>query len=172
MKRSFVMKKNISNAGTTFLRLYGSLWITFLVSMIPLYILRGQSFESAAQKDLSEKILMSVIGLLSTFIVLALLSRANDVSAKMAIKEAVSSAGIAVGFHFFLGAILWLIGKNHFLVTVCGSYLCRLIQTGEDHHAGPVGMILGGLISAIVYFFAILLGVHLAHRKQDRFLKS
>ena len=165
------MKKIISNAGTTFLRLYGSLWITFLVSMIPLYILRGQSFESAIQKALYEKILLSVIGLVSTFIVLALLTRANDASAKMTHKEVITSAGVAVGFHFFLGAILWLIGKNHFLITVCSSYLCLLIQTGEDNHAGPFGMLLGGIIAAVVYFFAILLGVHLARRKRERFLK-
>ena len=165
------MKKTLSNAGMSFLRLYGSLWITFLVSMIPLYVLRGQSFESVLQKELYEKILMSVIALLSTFAALTLLTRAADASERMTKKEALVSAGLAVGFHFFLGAILWLIGKNHFLVSVCTTYLCRLIQTGADNYAGPVGMLLGGLISAIVYFLAILLGVYLAHRKREQLLK-
>lgn len=165
------MKKTIANASMSFLRLYGSLWITFLVSIIPLYILRGQSFESALQKELCEKILMSIVGLLSAFIALALLTRAADASERMTKKEALASAGLAVGFHFFLGAVLWLIGKNHFLIAVCNTYLCRLIQTGADAYAGPIGMLLGGLIAAVVYFLAILFGVYLAHRKRENLLK-
>ena len=165
------MKKTLASASMSFLRLYGSLWIAFLVSMIPLYILRGQSFESVTQKELYEKILMSVIALLSTFAALTLLTRAADASERMTKKEALTSAGLAVGFHFFLGAILWLIGKNHFLIAVCGTYLCRLIQTGADDYAGPIGMLLGGFVAAIVYFAAILLGVYLAHHKRARLLK-
>ena len=71
----------------------------------------------------------------------------------------------------YTGIVLFLTGATIGFLPV-GQYIGESIASSNlKWILIPIGMLLGGLISAIVYFLAILLGVYLAHRKREQLLK-
>ncbi len=166
------MKKLIAPAALTVLKIWASVWLTFLVSMIPLYILRGQSFASPEQKDFFENLIMALVGLLVGFLFLMLLQRGTDSAERMTFRESFAVAGMAAGTYFLLTALLWVIGRNNYIFAGCLYHLECLLGAAESGRPSFLGMLLGSLIGGGVQLGALVLGSHLAKRRRRRFLKK
>lgn len=166
------MKKLIAPAALTVLKIWASVWLTFLVSMIPLYILRGQSFASPERKDFFENLIMALVGLAVGFLFLMLLQRGTDRAERMTFRESFAIAGMAAGIYFLLTVLLWVIGRNNYIFAGCLYHLECLFGTSANARPTLLGMLLGSLLGGAGQFGALVLGSHLAKRRRMRFLKK
>ncbi len=160
------MKTKFSDFIFVFFRILGAAWLAFLVSVVPLYIWRGNH----GSNNRGEEILMSVIGLVFGFLFVLLLQLRDEGARGRSIKDTLTAAGGGIGIYTLLWVLLDLPTKNNFIISVLGSYLARLIGKDADGCPTFAASILAALVFDLVYFLAILLGAVLARKKHLKFL--
>ena len=77
------MKEKISKCFLMSLRVLASSWLSFLVSIVPLYIWRG----SHPNNKVGENLIMSIIGILFGFLFLMILQIRDDKSHRCSIRD-------------------------------------------------------------------------------------
>ena len=145
------------------LRIWAAAWITFLISIVPLYVFRG-NYHDVLTRDQYERVLMTFIGLVFGTAICLLLTARNERTARLTRKEGLIEAGGAVGVYCFAWLLL-LIGGNNYLIAVCGHYLQQLLGLAADGNPTFGASFLAMLIYGACYFGATALGTYLARKR-------
>ena len=162
------MKKKISNCFFISLRILASAWLSFLISIVPLYIWRG----THPSDKLGEDLIMSVIGIVFGFLFLMIFQMRDDKSHRYGARDTLLISSGGIGFYILLWIIVYLPTHNNYLIAVLGYHLSRLIGTGADEYPTLLATLASALIFGVIYFLAILIGTKLAHKRQKQFLKD
>ena len=162
------MKEKLFNSFFVCIRILASAWLTFLVSMIPLYIWRG----THSGDESGENLLMSVIGLIFGFVFMMLLQAKDDKSCRYSLRDATFAGGGGVLMYIALWVLLYLPTKNNYLVAALGYNLSCLIGSGADRRPTFSASLLSALIFGLIYLAAFSVGIKIAHIKKKRFLND
>ena len=156
------VKSIIGDGFLCFAYMYGSAWIAFLISMIPMYIFRG-SYHNSTNKELYENLLRISIGLVISSISLILRYRTGDGVGRKSAKEALLSALIGGGFYW----LLWVICGGIYVIAVDGYCLAVLIGKHSNGNPTALGAIISATVFCSVYVADVLLGSYLARKKRS-----
>ena len=162
------MKEKISSCFLISARILVSAWLSFLVSIVPLYIWRGTHHNDKFGEDLS----MSVIGIIFGFLFLMLFQMRDDKSHCYGTRDTLLISSVGIGFYILLSIIVYLPTHNNYLIAVLGYHLSRLIGIGKDEYPTLLAALASALFFGVTYFLAILVGTKLAKKRQKRFLKD
>ena len=168
IKREYAMKEKIANVFLMSLRILASAWLSFLVSIVPLYIWRG----THPSDNFGEDLIMSVIGIIFGFFFLMLFQMRDDSSYRYSTRDTLLISSGGVGFYILLSIIVYLPTHNNYLIAVLGYHLSRLIGIGKDEHPTLLATLASALFFGVTCFLAILVGTKLAKKRQKRFLKD
>ena len=161
------MKEKIGACFLLFLRMLGAAWLAFLISLIPMYVIRG----TYHNKEI-ENIVMAITGMLLGFAFLTILQMRDDKAHRHSIKELVALSGGAVGI-YILGCILvYLPTKNNFPIAALGYHFSQVIGTDADGYPVFSAVLISALVFGALYFGAILLGSHIARRRHAKLMGS
>ena len=162
------MKDKISNCFLMSFRVLASAWLSFLVSIVPLYIWRGVH----PNNKVGENLIMASIGIFFGFLFLMILQMRDDESHRYSMRDILLISGGGVGIYILLWIIVYLPSKNNYLISVLGYHLSYLIGMGADERPTFLASLASAFIFGATYFLAILVGTKIAHKRQDRFLKG
>ena len=125
------MKEKLSLYLVATVKRIGALWVGFLVSMIPVYILRG-SIHDLDTLAVAERCTTTAIVLLVSAMLLFLLYRRDDHAAKMNTKEALLLVLIPTLIHFVF-CFITAFTKNLIVIsTGMGYYFVHLLEPEAD----------------------------------------
>ena len=162
------MKKNVLRSFFTTFRILGSAWLSFLVSIVPLYIWRSTHIDD----KFGENIIMSVIAVLFGFLFVMVFQMKDEQLHRHSKRDNFVTSVGGVGAYMLLCILLYLPTKNNFLIAVLGTNLSYLIATGEDGYPTFFAMFASTLVFGVIYFIAIFVGTKIAYRRQSRLLKE
>lgn len=162
------MKEKLSHCLFITLRILASAWLSFLVSIVPLYIWRG----THPNNKTGEHLILSLIGLLFGFLFLMFLQMRDDNSHRFGMRDTLFTAAGGIGLYLLLWIIVYLPTKNNFIIAVLGHSLSCLIRSGADGRPTFPAALASALLFGAVYFLAILTGTKIAHKRHSRFLES
>lgn len=164
----FTVKEKISNSFFMSVRILASAWLSFLVSIFPLYIWRATNPNNKVGEDL----LMSVVGILFGFLFLMIFQMRDDKSHRYGIRDSLLLSGGGIGIYMLIWFVAYLPLKNNYLIAVLGYHLSCLIGVGADERPTFLASLASALIMGLIYFLAIFVGTRLAHIRQNQFLKD
>ena len=147
------MKEKIANCLLLSVRIWGTAWLSFLVSVVPLYIWRGTQSDTVG-----ENILMSIIGLVSGFLILMLLQMRDDKAHSINLKDLLLLGGGGVGFYIIAWIIAHILTQNNYFIAVLGYHFSCLLGTGTHGQPTFFATLISALMFGVVYFIAIVLG--------------
>jgi formate-dependent nitrite reductase membrane component NrfD len=156
------IKTLLADGFLSFAYMYGSAWIAFLISMIPMYIFRG-TYHNSTNKELYENLLRMSIGLIVSSVSLILRYRSGDSVGKKTAKEAFFSALIGGGFYW----LLWVICGGIYVIAVDGYCLAVLIGKHSNGNPTALGATISATVFCSVYVGAVLLGSYFARKKRN-----
>ena len=162
------MKEKLSSCFLMSIRILAAAWLSFLVSIVPLYIWRGTNPNDKVGEDL----IMSVVGIIFGFLFLMLRQKRDEESHRYSIRDTVLISGGGIGIYMLLWIIVYIPTKNNFLIAVLGYHLSCLIGIGADERPTFLASLVSAFIFGAIYFLAILAGTKLAQKRQKRFLKD
>lgn len=162
------MKDKISSCFLLSLRILASAWLSFLVSMIPLYIWRA----THPNDKVGENLIMAIIGLFFGFIFLMILQMRDDRAHRCSLRDTLLISGGGVGIYMLLWIIVYPPAKNNYLIAALGYHLSCLIGTGEDSRPTFLASLASAFIFGVIYFSATIVGTKTAQTRQKRFLKD
>ena len=125
------MKEKISLYLVATVKRIGALWVGFLVSMIPLYILRG-NIHDLDTLAVAERCTTTAIVLIISAVLLFFLYRRDDHAAKMDSKEALLLVLIPTLIHFVFCFITAFTKNLIVLSTGMGYYFVHLLEPDAD----------------------------------------
>ena len=162
------MKDKISNCFFTSIRVLASAWLSFLVSIVPLYIWRG----THPNDKMGENIIMAIIGIFFGFLFLMILQMRDNRLCRYSLRDTLLISGGGIGIYILLWIIVYLPSKNNYLISVLGYHLSYLIGTGADERPIFLASLASAFVFGATYFIAILVGTKIAHKRQEQFLKD
>ena len=125
------MKEKLSLYLVATVKRIGALWVGFLVSLIPLYILRG-SIHDPDTLAMVERSTTTAIVLLTSAVLLFFLYRRDDHAAKLNSKEALLLVLIPTLIHFVF-CFITAFTKNLIVIsTGMGYYFVHLLEPEAD----------------------------------------
>lgn len=162
------VKEKISYSFFMSIRILGSAWLSFLVSIAPLFIWRGTN----PGNDVGEEIIMSVIGILFGFLFLMIFQARDNKSYRCSMRDVLLVSGGGIGIYMHVWIIWYLASKNNYLIAVLGYHLSCLIGIGIDGYPAFLASLVSALIFGGTYFLANLVGTKVARKRYQRFLKE
>lgn len=150
----------------------GALWGGFLISMIPLYIVRGMHMDISV-KDTVENLVTLLVLLATSVVILFFVYRGNDEAAKLDNKDLISLLWIPTVLHLALCVMLcW--SKYVYVFLSEGYALARLISPGaKDITEQSVWSVLvASLIVTAIPSIGVLLGSLAARKKREKERKA
>lgn len=163
------MKEKISLYLVATVKRIGALWVGFLVSMIPVYILRG-NIHDLDTIAMVERSTTTVIVLLTSAVLLFFLYRRDDHAAKQSSKEALLLVLIPTLIHF-LFCFITAFTKNLIVIsTGMGYYFVHLLEPEADGVAElSAGVkILAAIIVPILPAVGVFCGCLSARKKRRK----
>ena len=159
------MKEKIANSFLISLRVYAAAWLTYLASIIPLYIWRGIH----PYNEVAEDILMSITGAIFGFLILMRIQMRAENAHHYSTKNTLLMAAGGIGIHMIAGLLLQIPFHNHYVIAVSGYHLARLIAVGSDSYPTFLGALISAFVFGAIYFAAILVGTKLAHKRYKQY---
>ena len=163
------MKEKISLYLVATVKRIGALWVGFLVSMIPVYILRG-NIHDLDTLAMVERSTTTVIVLLTSAILLLFLYRRDDHAAKLDSKETLLLVLIPTLIHFVF-CFITAFTKNLIVIsTGMGYYFVHLLEPKADGVAELSARvkILAAVIVPILPAVGAYFGCLSARKKRNR----
>ena len=163
------MKEKISLYLVATVKRIGALWVGFLVSMIPVYILRG-NIHDLDTLAVAERCTTTAIVLLISAVLLFFLYRRDDHAAKLNSKEALLLVLIPTLIHFVF-CFITAFTKNLIVIsTGMGYYFIHLLEPEADGVAElSAGVqILAAVIVPILPAVGVFFGCLSARKKRNR----
>ena len=163
------MKEKISLYLVATVKRIGALWVGFLVSMIPVYILRG-NIHDLDTLAMVERSTTTVIVLLTSAVLLLFLYRRDDHAAKLDSKETLLLVLIPTLIHF-LFCFITVFTKNLIVIsTGMGYYFVHLLEPEADGVAELSARvkILGAAVVPILPAVGVFFGCLSARKKRNR----
>ena len=161
------MKEKIGACFLLFLRILGASWLVFLISFVPLYIVRG-----AYHNKTVENIVMTIIGMLFGFVVLTILQMRDDKAHRYQTKELVIQGVGAVGIYVLGCILLHLPSQNNYPIAVLGNNFAQVLGTNADGYPLFPSVLISAFVFGAIYFFAFLLGSYIARRRYTRLMNK
>ena len=163
------MKEKISLYLVATVKRIGALWVGFLVSMIPVYILRG-NIHDLDTLAMVERSTTTVIVLLTSAVLLLFLYRRDDHAAKLDSKETLLLVLIPTLIHFVF-CFITAFTKNLIVIsTGMGYYFVHLLEPEADGVAELSARvkILAAAVVPILPAVGAFLGCLSARKKRTR----
>ena len=163
------MKEKLSLYLVATVKRIGALWVGFLVSMIPVYILRG-NIHDLDTLAMVERSTTTVIVLLTSAVFLLFLYRRDDHAAKLDSKETLLLVLIPTLIHF-LFCFITVFTKNLIVIsTGMGYYFVHLLEPEADGVAELSARvkILGAAVVPILPAVGVFFGCLSARKKRNR----
>ncbi len=163
------MKEKLSLYLVATVKRIGALWVGFLVSMIPVYILRGNIHDLDTLVAV-ERSTTSAIVLLTSAVLLFFLYRRDDHAAKMNTKESLLLVLIPTLIHFVF-CFITAFTKNLIVIsTGMGYYFVHLLEPGADSVAElSAGVqILAAVVVPLLPAVGVYLGCLSARKKRQK----
>lgn len=163
------MKEKIALYLVATVKRIGALWVGFLVSLIPLYILRG-NIHNLDTRTIVEPTATSAIVLLTSAVFLFFLYRRDDHAAKLNTKETLLLVLIPTLIHF-LFCFITAFTKNLIVIsTGMGYYFVHLLEPGADGVAElSAGVqILAAAIVPLLPAVGVFFGCLSARKKREK----
>ena len=163
------MKEKISLYLVATIKRIGALWVGFLVSMIPVYILRG-NIHDLDTLAMVERSTTTVIVLLTSAVLLFFLYRRDDHAAKLNSKEALLLVLIPTLIHFVF-CFITAFTKNLIVIsTGMGYYFVHLLEPEADGVAElSAGVqILAAAVVPILPAVGVFFGCLSARKKREK----
>ena len=162
------MKHKISQYIAATLFRIGALWGGFLVSMLPLYIVRGMYVDSSV-KETVENLVTLLVLLATSVVILFFVYRGNDEAAKLDKKGMLSMICIPTAAHLALCVLLcW--SKYVYIFLSEGYALARLISPGarDITEQSVWSVLVASLIVTAIPSLGVLLGCLSARKKREK----
>ena len=162
------MKHRLSQYIVATLFRIGALWGGFLVSMIPLYIVRGMYVDSSVQETVENLVTLLVL-LTTSVVILFFVYRGNDEAAKLDKKGMLSMICIPTAVHLALCILLcWT--KYVYIFLSEGYALARLISPGAHDitEQSVWSVLVASLIVTAIPSLGVYLGCLSARRKRKK----
>lgn len=150
------------------IKIWGSAWLAFFISLIPLYIWRSSYHGEFDTQILGENIIMSAIGIIAGFFILMLLHGKSDEAERLSNSEMWKTAGITVGIYITMWMLIWAIIENNYLIACCGYHLEKLLGLNDNNRPTFFSAVTAALIYGFTYFSAIVLGTKLAQKRRNK----
>ena len=163
------MKEKISLYLVATVKRIGALWVGFLVSMIPVYILRG-NIHDLDTLAMVERSTTTIIVLLTSAVLLLFLYRRDDHAAKLNSKEALLLVLIPTLIHFVF-CFITAFTKNLIVIsTGMGYYFVHLLEPEADGVAELSARvkILAAAVVPILPAVGVFFGCLSARKKRNR----
>ena len=163
------MKEKISLYLVATVKRIGALWVGFLVSMIPLYILRG-SIHDPDTLAMVERSTTTAIVLLTSAVLLFFLYRRDDHAAKLNSKEALLLVLIPTLIHFVFCFITAFTKNLIVLSTGMGYYFAHLLEPEASSVAelSAGAQILSAVVVPILPAVGVFFGCLSARKKREK----
>lgn len=149
-------------------KIWGSAWIAFIISIIPMYIWRGSYYGDFDSKLAGENIIMTAVGIIAGFFILMLLHGKSDEAERLSNAEMWRSAGLSVGIYIAVWMLVWALGGNNYLIACCGYHLEKLLGLDNDNRPTFFSAITAALIYGFFYFSAIVSGTKIAQKRRKK----
>lgn len=163
------MKEKISLYLVATVKRIGALWVGFLVSLIPLYILRG-SIHDPDTLAIAERSTTTAIVLLTSAVLLFFLYRRDDHAAKLNSKEALLLVLIPTLIHFVFCFITAFTKNLIVLSTGMGYYFAHLLEPEASSVAelSAGAQILAAVVVPILPAVGAYFGCLFARKKREK----
>ena len=163
------MKEKLSLYLVATVKRIGALWVGFLVSLIPLYILRG-SIHDPDTLAMVERSTTTAIVLLTSAVLLFFLYRRDDHAAKLNSKEALLLVLIPTLIHFVFCFITAFTKNLIVLSTGMGYYFAHLLEPEASSVAelSAGAQILAAVIVPILPAVGAYFGCLSARKKREK----
>ena len=163
------MKEKISLYLVATLKRIGALWVGFLVSMIPVYILRG-NIHDLDTLAMVERSTTTVIVLLTSVVLLLFLYRRDDHAAKLDSKETLLLVLIPTLIHFVFCFITDFTKNLIVISTGMGYYFVHLLEPEADGVAELSARvkILAAVVVPILPAVGVFFGCLSARKKRQK----
>ena len=163
------MKEKVSLYLVATVKRIGALWVGFLVSLIPLYILRG-SIHDPDTLAMAERSTTTAIVLLTSAVLLFFLYRRDDHAAKLNSKEALLLVLIPTLIHFVFCFITAFTKNLIVLSTGMGYYFAHLLEPEASSVAelSAGAQILAAVVVPILPAVGAFLGCLSARKKREK----
>lgn len=163
------MKEKISLYLVATVKRIGTLWVGFLVSLIPLYILRG-SIHDPDTLAIAERSTTTAIVLLTSAVLLFFLYRRDDHAAKLNSKEALLLVLIPTLIHFVFCFITAFTKNLIVLSTGMGYYFAHLLEPEASSVAelSAGAQILAAVVVPILPAVGAFFGCLSARKKREK----
>lgn len=163
------MKEKVSLYLVATVKRIGALWVGFLVSLIPLYILRG-SIHDPDTLAMAERSTTTAIVLLTSAVLLFFLYRRDDHAAKLNSKEALLLVLIPTLIHFVFCFITAFTKNLIVLSTGMGYYFAHLLEPEASSVAelSAGAQILAAVVVPILPAVGVFFGCLSARKKREK----
>ena len=163
------MKEKLSLYLVATVKRIGALWVGFLVSLIPLYILRG-SIHDPDTLAMAERSTTTAIVLLTSAVLLFFLYRRDDHAAKLNSKEALLLVLIPTLIHFVFCFITAFTKNLIVLSTGMGYYFAHLLEPEASSVAelSAGAQILAAVVVPILPAVGVYFGCLSARKKREK----
>ena len=149
-------------------RIWGSAWLAFLVSLVPVYIWRGSYFEDFNTKLIGENMIMAGVGIIAGFLILMILHGKSDEAERLSNAEMLRRAGFAVGIFIAVWMLVWALWENNYLIACCGYHLEKLLGLNANNRPTFFSASTAALIYGFIYFSAIVVGTKIAQKRRKK----
>ena len=166
------MKSNsrIAKYFYTALKMWGAAWLSFVLSILPLYIWRATNRESLETALFIENIIMSICGLLFGFIILTFFQAKEDNSERLNFKHSIITACSSTGIYIGIWLVAYFINHNNLWIAVNGYFLGCAFGVNAENRPTFLASLLSALVFGAVYICAVLLGTWIASRRRTKLL--
>ena len=163
------MKEKLSLYLVATVKRIGALWVGFLVSLIPLYILRG-SIHDPDTLAMVERSTTTAIVLLTSAVLLFFLYRRDDHAAKLNSKEALLLVLIPTLIHFVFCFITAFTKNLIVLSTGMGYYFAHLLEPEASSVAelSAGAQILAAVVVPVLPAVGVFFGCLSARKKREK----
>ncbi len=163
------MKEKLSLYLVATVKRIGALWVGFLVSLIPLYILRG-SIHDPDTLAMVERSTTTAIVLLTSAVLLFFLYRRDDHAAKLNSKEALLLVLIPTLIHFVFCFITAFTKNLIVLSTGMGYYFAHLLEPEASSVAelSAGAQILAAVVVPILPAVGVFFGCLSARKQREK----
>ena len=163
------MKEKLSLYLVATVKRIGALWVGFLVSLIPLYILRG-SIHDPDTLAMVERSTTTAIVLLTSAVLLFFLYRRDDHAAKLNSKEALLLVLIPTLIHFVFCFITAFTKNLIVLSTGMGYYFAHLLEPEASSVAelSAGAQILAAVVVPILPAVGVFFGCLSVRKKREK----
>ena len=161
-------KGSLTNCFFTALKIWAAAWLSYLFSIIPIYIWRGTHDVSPEAAMRVENVIFAVCGLVFGFFILTLLFAKTDFAERLGFRDSIFHACGSAGLYTVIWLIYALINQNHILLSVTGYYMSCVFGQKANDHPTLLASFLASIVFGVVYGCALLFGAFLARNRRKK----